>query len=218
MPKDKTENKLQVESLVPLKWPKDWTRTPISERKPQAAWKKSLVIYEQGVTQELSRLGAVSATISHHEAFKERLDPGVAIWFALKKKEDFSWQTGLHLDSPMPTLEEIERAYKQLTGKHHPDAVANGSGGDVEIFYRLAEWREQARAWIQGKPPAQEHCIALDRFNEIRLNLAAIRLALSHFRGLERVGSPAILERVMERAFKTALPAHASSGSGEILL
>ena len=218
MPNKKPEKKFEAENLIPLKWPEGWTRTPIGDRKPQAAWKKSMTVYGQGVTQELIRLGAVSATISHHEAFKERLDPGVAVWFAMKKKEDFSWQAGLRLESPLPTLEEIERAYKQLTGTHHPDAVANGSGGDVQIFYRLAEWREQARAWIQGKPPVHEHCIPCDRFNEIRLNLAAIRLALSHFRGLERVGTPAILERVMERAFKAALPAHASNATEETLL
>jgi hypothetical protein len=46
-----------------------------------------------------------------------------------------------------------------------------------------------------------------------RQNLAGIAKALGHFRGLDRVGIPAILERVMTTAFKSALPQKASETS-----
>jgi hypothetical protein len=150
-------------------------------------------------------------TISRNTGDRERLDPGVAVWFSLAPQQDFSWQSGLRLDNPAPSLDEIDAAYRRLAQKHHPDAVANGSGGDVEVFQKLSEYRKQARSWVLGENTAKlEHSIPCDKFTEVRLNLAAIRLALAAFRQLERVGIPAILERVMDRAFKTALPAQAS--------
>ena len=85
----------------------------------------------------------------------------------------------------------------------------NGSGGDVTMFHKLGEYRKKARAWVLGdNAPKHDNCIPCDRFTDARQNLAAVASALRHFRGLERVGIPAILERVMSSAFKTALPAH----------
>jgi hypothetical protein len=196
--------------IVPLKWPDGWSRTLIDQRKNRAGWKKPFSFYEQSVVKELDRIGASAATIYRNEPAKERVDPGVAVWFSLKPKSDVSWQIGLKLDNPVPSLSEIDAAFRELAKPHHPDAVNNGSGGDVAMFHRLSEYRKQARAWVLGTDaPTLDNCIPCDRFVEARQNLAAIRLALAAFRQLERVGIPAILERVMDRAFKTALPAPA---------
>lgn len=208
--------KLEARDESPLRWPEGWSRTLIDNRKSQGSWKKPYSHYREAVIQELQRMGVSSVTFSRNGSDKERLDPGVAVWFSIKPVADWSWQSGLQLDSPIPSLDEIDSAYRRLAQKHHPDAVANGSGGDVAMFHKLSDYRKKARAWVLGDN-AQKHdnCIPCDRFMDARQNLAAIRSALAHFRGLERVGIPAILERVMSSAFKTALPAHAGGVSGE---
>jgi len=205
--------KLDVKDESPLRWPEGWSRTLIESRKSQASWKKPFSHYRDEVIKELERMGVSAVTISRNDISKERLDPGVAVWFSMKPPADFSWQTGLQLDNPVPSLDEIDSAYRRLAQKHHPDAVANGSGGDVAMFHKLSGYRKAARAWVLGEN-AQKHdnCIPCDRFMDARQNLAAIRSALAHFRGLERVGIPAILERVMSSAFKTALPETATVG------
>lgn len=198
---------MEHKELIPLKWPEGWGRTLIEHRKSRPAWKKPLSAYQADVLKELQRIGVTAATISRNERDKERMDPGVAVWFSLKPADDFSWQAGLHLDNPAPSLDEIDKAFRSLAQKHHPDAVNSGSGGDVAMFHRLSEYRKQARAWVLGtNAPPLDNCIPCDKFIEARQNLAAIRLALAAFRQLERVGIPAILERVMDRAFKAALP------------
>ena len=206
------KDKLNVQDQTPLKWPEGWSRTLIERRRSQAQWKRPFLYYREAVAIELSRLGVSSAVISRNDSVRERLDPGVALWFSLTPAEDFSWQTGLQLDTPAPSLAEIDAAYRRLAQKHHPDSVANGSGGDVAMFYRLSEYRKRARAWVLGTSSVQhDNCIPCDRFTDARQNVAAIRSALAHFRGLERVGIPAILERVMDRAFRTAIPEKAST-------
>lgn len=208
--------KLDAKDESPLRWPEGWSRTMIDNRKSQGSWKKPYSHYREAVIQELTRMGVSSVTFSRNGSEKERLDPGVAVWFSIKPTADWSWQSGLQIDNPIPSLDEIDTAYRRLAQKHHPDAVANGSGGDVAMFHKLSDYRKKARTWVLGDN-AQKHdnCIPCDRFTDARQNLAAIRSALAHFRGLERVGIPAILERVMSSAFKTALPAHAGGASGE---
>lgn len=204
---------METKDQIPLKWPDGWSRTLIDHRKNQAAWKRPMQFYRTAVLKELERVGVTAATISHNEPSKERLDPGVAVWFSLKPREDFSWQAGLGLDNPAPSLEEIDQAFRRHVQKHHPDAVNAGSGGDVAMFHRLTEYRKQARAWVLGtNAPALDNCIPCDRFKEIRQNLAAISQALQAFRKLERVGIPAILERVINQTFKAALPQHPPQG------
>lgn len=204
---------MEHKDLVPLKWPDGWSRTLIDQRQSRSAWKKPFSYYREQVLKELVRVGASAVTISRNEPAKERVDPGVAVWFSLKPAEDFSWQAGLHLDNPAPSLDEIDRAYRTLAQRHHPDAVSAGSGGDVAMFHRLSEYRKRARAWVLGTDaPPLDNCIPCDRFVSTQQNLAAIRLALAAFRQLERVGIPAILERVMDRAFKAALPGAPTTG------
>jgi len=202
---------MEIKETAPLKWPEGWSRTLIGERKTQASWKKPYSFYRDLVEKELSRMGVSSVLISKNYDAKERLDPGVAVWFSLKPTEDFSWQTGLKLDNPAPSLSDIDVAFRRLIQPHHPDAIENGSGGDIAMYHKLQDYRKKARAWVLGENVEKhDNCIPCDRFTDARQNLAAIRSALAHFRGLERVGIPAILERVMSSAFKAALPVHAT--------
>jgi hypothetical protein len=195
--------KMEIREEAPLLWPEGWERTRIQDRKPQSAWKKPYSGYRASLLRELELMGAKSVLITKSQS--ERLDPGVSVWFSLKK-EDFSWQDGLGIDSPAPTLDEIEAAYRTRAMKYHPDR-----GGDIEVFKKMGEHRKNARAWVMGTHDARhEYVVPCDKFTEARLNLAALRLAFAAFRSLERVGVPAILERTLDRAFKTALPMHAS--------
>lgn len=197
----------------PLRWPEGWSRTLIDNRKTQSSWKKPFSFYEDAVSKELQRMGATSILISRNDTSKERLDPGVAVWFSIKATDDFSWQAGLQLDNPAPSLSEIDAAYRRLAQKHHPDAVANGSNGDIQMFHKLGEYRKKARAWVLGGDEKKhDNCIPCDRFTDARQNLAAVAAALRYFRGLERVGIPAILDRVMSTAFKNELPANVGEG------
>lgn len=203
----KKKHAIDVSDESPLKWPDGWPRTLIELRKTRPAWRKGVHEYRTTLVAELERLGATSANITFNTLDSARLDPGVAVWFSMKKTNDFEWQAGLQLNNPAPTIEEIDRAYRTLVGPHHPDRINAGSGGDLMMFKRLGEYRRQARAWVLGEQSQNfEHCIPCDTFGEVRLNLAGIRLALSYFRGLERVGVAAILERVMNSAFRASLP------------
>lgn len=198
---------IEVEEKTTLQWPDGWTRTRIQDRKPNNSWKSPTKKYREALVRELQLMGATSVLITSSD--NERLDTGVSVWFSMKK-EDFSWQDLLGLDSPAPTLSEIDDAYREKAKKCHPD-----HGGDIEIFKRLGECRKQARAWVLGTHSERhEYVVPCDRFNEIRLNLAALRLAFAAFRSLERVGVPAILERTLDKAFKAALPMNAG-GSNE---
>lgn len=194
----------------PLKWPDGWERTPIANRKPQASWKKNFRGYRDALLKELARIGVTESLISYNYAEQERLDPGVAVYFSKSVKQDYLWQVALSIDSPAPTLAEIDEAFRKKAMQHHPDR-----GGDVEIFRSLAKHRDQAKAWVLGTHRAEhEFVIPCDRFDESRLNINAICLALKAFRQLERVGVPAILERTF-RGFKTALPAYQGKESHE---
>jgi hypothetical protein len=200
----------------PLRWPDGWSRTLIDHRHNRSAWKKMFQFYSESVVKELRRIGVSAITISRQGSDKENRDPGVAVWYSLKPASDFSWQIGLQLDNPIPSLDEIDSSFRRLAQKHHPDAVNNGSGGDVAMFHRLSEYRKQARAFVLGQnAPTLDNCIPCDKFTTPAQNMAAINLALKYFRGLERVGIPAILERVMDRTFRTALPAKASPSKEE---
>lgn len=199
---------MEHQETMPLKWPDGYGRTLIKERQSRAAWKKPFAHYQKAVLKELELLGAGAVTITRNPSSEERADPGVAVWFSRKRSEDFSWQVGLQIENPQPSIEEIDKAFKRLATKHHPDAVANGSGGDVRTYMKLGEYRRQAKAWVKGENAFQlDNCIPCDVYTEARQNLAAIKLILSHFRALERLGNPFILERVMERTFRASLPA-----------
>lgn len=204
--KKKNEVKVIATEESPLRWPAGWIRTEIRDRKALGAWKGNFRSYRDAVVKELGRIGVTEILISYNPAPSDRMDPGVAVYFSKPLEADYSWQLALGINTPAPTLELIESAYREKAMQHHPDR-----GGDIEIFKQLGEHRKQAREWVLGTHSHQhDYSIPCDRFNEVRLNLAAIRVALAALRQLERVGIPGMIERTF-RGLKTALPAHAST-------
>jgi len=186
---------------TPTKYPPDFQHTRIQDRKDNYHWKLAIEKYLGPIVTDLVRMGAKQILYTHDP--NERLNPGAAIWFSRKKETfDYSWQDGLNLDSPAPTLAEIDEAYRALAAKYHPDRPG---GGDPEMFRRLADHRKEARAWILGSHQQLELCVPCDAFSETRLNLAAIRFAIAAFRRLESVGIPGILDRTLSKTF-AALP------------
>lgn len=201
----KREEKVRVNEQSPVKWAEGWDRTPIGERKDVKAWKKPFAYYREALVQQLARLGANEVLISFNTGDDARRDPGVTVYFSKPMKEDYSWQMGLGIDNPAPTLAEIDDAYRKKVMVHHPDR-----GGDVEIFKRLGKYRVAARAWVQNKARSDhEYALPCDRFSEPRWNLNALRLGIAALRRLEEYGLPGMLERTF-RGFRVALPAHAS--------
>jgi hypothetical protein len=189
-----------------MKWAEGWDRTPIADRKQMKAWKKPFNYYRDALIQQLERLGASEVVIFSNTGDDARRDPGVTVYFSKPLKADYSWQMGLGIDNPAPTLTEIDEAYRKKALINHPDR-----GGDVEIFKRLGKYREQARAWVTGKSGSDfEYALPCDRFAEPRWNLNALRLGIAALRRLEEYGLPGMLERTF-RGFRVALPAHESS-------
>lgn len=204
---------MEFKETTPLRWPEGFGRTLIQERKSQRAWKKQMSVYVKQGMHELSLLGAGLAEISYNtDTELARKDPGVAIWFSVTRTKDTSWQVGLQIDNPNPTRQEIDKAFKRLSMKHHPDQVAGGSGGDVKVYMKLEEHWRNAKAWIQGESVyTLNNCLPCDLYDEPRQNMAALKLVLSHLRALQRLGNPFIVERMVERSFRTALTAGESS-------
>ena len=190
---------LEISEEQILRWPDGCERTRIKERVGHKQWKKTWLDTKKALSVELERIGATSALITRHE--DQRLDPGVAVWFS-RVKEDYSWQQGLGLDSPAPTLAQIDTAFRDRAKKCHPDRP---DGGDPELFKRITEWRDHAKAWITGAHAhAHEYVMAIDQYDEARLNLKALQMSFFYIRRLEDVGAPAILAQTLG-AFRAKL-------------
>jgi hypothetical protein len=202
---------VEVQNELKLRWPEGWIRTLIELRKADAHWKKPTGYYQQQVVKELTLMGATAVLITHVSSDKERMDPGVSVWFSMAK-EDYSWQHLLGLP-PAPTLDEIDTAYREKAKPVHPD---RGDGGDVEMFKRYGEARKRAKDWVLGThTDRHEYVMALDRYTTVRANLAGLSSAFRAFRSLQKLGMPTILERVLDKAFKASLPMPATGGSHE---
>jgi hypothetical protein len=200
-----SKHELQPTIETTLRWPDGWPRTLIEHRETRGAWKKPIMEYQKAITKELVAMKVTAASITFNGA--DSRDPGVAVWYSMESAEDVSWQIGLQINNPAPTLDEIDAAYKVLAMKHHPD-----KGGDIEMFKKLNIFRQSARAYILGTAaPKLANCIPMDRFQDIKQNLAGIRLFISYLRGMERLGGPAVVKRIMERTFRTAL----TTGGGD---
>jgi hypothetical protein len=191
---------IRVEEKEPLKWARDWARTPIADRRQMRAWKKQYSYYREALVRELKRLGATEVLITLNFGDAARRDPGVTVYFSKPKKEDFSWQVALSIDNPAPTISEIDEAYKRKAMVHHPDR-----GGDIEIFRQLKQHRDNAVAWIKDAARDEhEYALPCDRFAEPRWNINALRLGIAALRKLEDFGLPGMLERSF-KGFRVAI-------------
>ena len=204
---------LQVQERNQLKWPEGVGRTLISDRQNKGAWKKQMSVYVSQAVRELELLGASGVEVTFNaDPMLAKRDPGVAVWYSLTKSQDTSWQKILQIDDPNPTRQDIDKAFKRLSFKHHPDQVTGGSGGDIKVYMNLeAAWRS-AKAWVQGESGLEmNNCLPCDMFADPRQNMACLRLQLMHIRAMQRLGNPFVVERIMERGFRSALPAPSSS-------
>lgn len=193
-----------AELKFPLDWPKNWPRTRIKDVKPNKTWKKGIREAIEDLQEELGRMKATEAVISYNsDPNAARMDPGVAVFWSMEKATNFDWQESLKLDTPAPTVKQIDDAYRRLVMAVHPDRP--GNEGKEALFVALTKHRDNAIAWIRGEHSKQhEYEIAVDTYNEPRLNITAIRMILSHMRALDRLGVPGIAERTF-KGFKPAL-------------
>jgi hypothetical protein len=197
---------IEVVEELKLKWPDGIDRTRIKDRIGQGRWKEGWAETRKRLVLELERLGATSILITRHENDKE---PGASVWFS-RVKEDLSWQQGLGLYTSLPTLDEIEAAYRLKAKKFHPD---NPTTGDPEAFKKMTEWRDAAKAWVTGTHAHQhEYVMAIDQYNEARLNLKALQMAFFYIRRLEDVGAPYIITQTLG-AFRAKLTATAGGAN-----
>jgi len=191
---------IRADDKTPLQWAKNWTRTPIAERKDKKVWKKTFAFYRDRLVDQLAKSGAGEILITYNSGDDQRRDPGVTVYFSKPMKPDYSWQHALGIDNPLPRLEEIDDAFRKKAAQHHPDR-----GGDVEIFRSLTRHREQAKAWVlNAQRSDHEMALPCDRFTELRWNVAALCFGLQALRRLEEYGLPGMLERAF-KGFRTAI-------------
>lgn len=204
-----------MKELYPLAWPEGWPRTLLRDRRQRGAWKDTLLQSATKLRKELKTSKAMSFAIScnippNGERYMDVPAPGdtgVAVWFSREREDDYSWQETLHITSPSPSEAEIKAAFKALAGKYHPD---NLTTGDINIYRRYDEAKNRALDFISRKTGANyEQVIACDVFDEVRLNMKSIQMALGYLRGLENCGASALLERAY--AGFTAIPERSQS-------
>lgn len=198
----------QIESKItqPVQWPDGQPRTRLGDRKSQAAWKNPYHKTLSLLDGELRKLGVSSYLVTHNDQSSQ--DSGVAVYFSLKPDDREDWQEALGFIGEVPTIDQIDRAYRERARKVHPD----GPTPDRVLFDSLTKQRDRARAWAKGEQTVEhEKVIAIDVFKEIRLNINAIRLTLSALRQIERCGAPMMMERAF-RGFSKQITA----GSAEV--
>jgi hypothetical protein len=203
--KEGTRVKLEVNEEHPLRWPDGQARTRIQDRKTQGSWKKKAHEYQALLIAELKKIGATSVLITTNKFPDSERDPGVAVYFSMKQ-EDYSWQEALGFIGTLPTVDQIQVSYREKAKRVHPD----GPTPDAELFHAITKHRDSAVAYVTGKHLAEhEKVMAVDAFKEVRLNMAAIRLALSAIRQIERCGAPILMERAF-RGFNKMISAGAA--------
>lgn len=216
-----------MKEAYPLNWPEGWPRTLLRDRRDRKAWKDTLLQSANKLRKELHKTNLLSFVISCNippsgpTVTLEGVpidykfmdvpalgDTGVAVWFSRERKDDYSWQEVLQITSPSPTEREISDAFKRLAGKYHPD---NLQTGDRNIYGRYDDAKHRALDFIARKTGANyQQVIAIDTFDDVRLNMRAVQMALVYLRGLENCGAPMILERAME-GFAAALTERSES-------
>jgi len=189
------------EEAQELRWPEGQPRTRIQDREGRSAWKQPLSKVKQMLQRELELSGATSSLLTYS---LNPLDPGAAIYFSRKATNQFAWQEALGFIGKVPTREEIEKAYRVLVRPIHPDNVG---GGDVALFRSLTDHRDRALDFISGRHRHDhEYAFGIDVFDEVRLNINAIKVVLFSLRRIEDCGSPLMLERAY-RGFQKQITA-----------
>lgn len=173
------------------------------------AWKKPTAHYKAKLIAELQKVGATEVQLSFHDDSKAALDPGVTVYFSKAgSAKDTSWQAGLGIDNPLPSLKEIDDAFRAKAAKFHPD---NQQTGDTKIFQQFVAHREAAKRYVTGKQNQEmEIALACDRYSEIRWNINALAISVSALRRLEEFGIAGFLERVF-RGFRTQIEHHSDN-------
>jgi hypothetical protein len=200
-----------AKEAFPLSWPDGWVRARPQHRRGNSNWKKTFGAYRDHLVDEIERLKATTLVISTNipltlkgmprEGFNPP-DPGVAVYFSRKAKEDFTWQDVFALGAS-PSIEDVDRRFRELSKKYHPDV----RGGDVEMFRMLVRSRDAAYDYLLHRSRDEhEYVLACDLFREVRLNMHAIALTVEAMRQIERCGASSMLERAF-RGFMAALPA-----------
>jgi hypothetical protein len=196
----KRKDEVVHEEARELRWPDGQPRTRIQDRERRSAWKQPMPKVREMLRTELERSGATASLVTYST---NPLDPGVAVYFSREATNQFAWQEALGLIGKIPTVDEINRAYQQAARRCHPD----GPTPDLELFRSLTEHRNRAVDWATGKHRTDhEYVIAIDVFDEARLNLNAVKVVLYSLRRIEDCGSPLMLERAF-RGFSKQITA-----------
>lgn len=206
------KNAINITGVIetPLRWPEGQPRTHIQDRQRKSAWKRTRDKYLTALELELRRSGATDWLITHSDS---ALDPGVAVYFSRRPQNQFAWQEALGMIGQVPTVDEINAAYRKLVRPIHPD----GAKPDVEMFRALTAHRDRAVDWALGRHRTDhEYVIAIDVFDESRLNINAVRVVLYSLRRIEDCGSPLMLERAFRGFAKQITAGEVAHGSAVV--
>jgi hypothetical protein len=158
--------------------------------------------------KELGRMGVTRYVVTLDPLGSR--DPGVAVWFDRKGGDDFRWQDILGIESPYPTVEQINEAYRKRVMPVHPD---RNPGADPAPYLQLTRAREDAIKWVKGTTDLPKgFVIPSDQWKEPRQNLYAIVGTIQSIRRIERLGATQLFEGALQ-GVAGALPQTASSVS-----
>lgn len=200
----------------PLEWPSEYKRTLIENRDDAKKWKKTLLQYRDEVEKVLALDGATNILFSTNvdpQFFSneglvkanERRDPGVAVYYTIPPDEDFSWQTTLNLSTPNPTVDEINKAYREQAKIYHTDVQGTGN---IQMYQLLNEAKRAATQWVTGEyDKERQHVVACDAWTTIRWNMKAIAIMLVSIRRAKATGATGAIEKMY--AQMKALPSEA---------
>lgn len=206
---------IRVEEKHPLAWAPEAPHTLIADRKPMKSWKKPASHYKAKLIEELRKVGATEVQLSFHDDSKAALDPGVTVYFSKAGgAKDTSWQAALGIDNPLPTVKEIDEAFRSKAAKYHPD---NPQTGDTKIFQQFVTHREAAKRYVMGKQNQElEIALACDRYSEVRWNINALAISVQALRKLEEFGVAGFLDRVF-RGFRTQIEHQGEANGGKTI-
>lgn len=188
----KTKEKVVHEEERELRWPDGQPRTRIQDREGRSAWKQPLQKVKEMLRRELELSGATSSLLTYSS---NPLDPGAAIYFSRKAQNQFAWQEALGFIGKVPSVDEINKAYRHAVKKYHPE----GPTPDLNMFHSLTQHRDRALDWAMGRHRNDhEYAFGIDVFDEVRLNINAIKIVLFSLRRIEDCGSPLMLERAYQ--------------------